>query len=75
MVQCPVKNLFCFKSDTPYQILSLSRGSFSFFSPGTIALILLTLIIYIIILDPRLLIQGDQNIIASELLFRSLLLD
>ena len=34
MVQCPVKNLFCFKSDTPYQILSLSRGSFSLFFSG-----------------------------------------
>ena len=34
MVQCPVKDLFCFKSDTPYQILSLSRGSFSLFFFG-----------------------------------------
>ena len=31
MVQCLIKTLFCFKSDTPYQILSLLWCSFSWF--------------------------------------------
>ena len=42
IVQCLIKTFFRFKSDTPYQILSLFSGSFSlFFSQALIAQILL----------------------------------
>ena len=42
MVQCLVRTLFYFKSDTPYQILGLLRGSFSLSLLGTIEQILPT---------------------------------